>query len=128
MKSFEDIQREIGTWARINFGDNVSKDPNSITYGHPLDALCPLLGMVGELGELAQNDLRPLQGRPKLDAVGQKEARADALADILVFMCDYATREGINLQFVLNEVWEKVSKRRQQTYEADKAKEKAGTV
>jgi hypothetical protein len=41
----------------------------------------------------------------------------------MVFMCDYASREGIDLNAVLHLTWEKVKQRRQATWVADKEKE-----
>lgn len=123
MKSFTDIQGEIGQWAAEQFRDNVSKDPTAKYHGYPLDSIPPLLGMAEELGELCRVVGRRSQGRGyEIDDDAYK-AKEDALADLLVFMCDYATREGIVLNEVLDKVWEKVQKRRQATWAADKAKE-----
>lgn len=124
MRSFEEIQMEIGAWAQEQFGKNSSKDQTKRHFGQPLDEICSFYGMVSELGELAAVDVRAMQGRSKLPhPAQQREAREDALADCLVFMCDYACRSGINLNAVLDRVWEKVRQRRQQTWEQDKAKE-----
>jgi NTP pyrophosphatase (non-canonical NTP hydrolase) len=122
-KSLADIQQEIGVWANMNFGHNVSKDPLSVSYGHPLGSLPSLLGVMEELGELARVVARRHQARGYKDAVEAQDAKEDAVADLLVFLCDFCYREGINLQPVLNRVWAKVCKRRQATWAEDKARE-----
>jgi NTP pyrophosphatase (non-canonical NTP hydrolase) len=121
-KSFRQIQQEIGKWAKEQFGENCSKDVNSVSYGHPLGPVPALLGVMEELGELSRVVLRLHQGRG-LPPTEAQEAKEDAVADLLVFLCDFATREKIDLQLVLNKVWAKVCKRNQATWEADKAKE-----
>lgn len=124
MKSLQDIQVEIGEWAQQQFGDNVSKDTSAAHYGDTLWEIPSFYGMISELGELAALDVRAMQGRSKLGGPSQiQEAREDALADCLVFMCDYAYRQNIDLNVVLDRVWEKVRQRRQATWEEDKAKE-----
>lgn len=125
MKTFQDIQQEIGSWAKLQFGRNVSLDTDKYHYGDCLDEICSFYGMISELGELAALDVRAMQGRNKLHtALERKEAREDALADCLVFMCDYASRTGIDLNVVLDRVWAKVRQRNQKTWEQDKTKEK----
>lgn len=123
MKSLSELQQEIGSWAKIEFGENVSRDPNSVSYGAPLGSLMPLLGMYEELGELVRVILKAHQGRSKLTPTGQRAAKEDAVSDLMVFLCDYCSREGINLQVKCEEVWSEVCKRRRATWEADKAGE-----
>lgn len=123
MKTLEQIQREIGDWAREQFGDNVSKDPASPTYGARLGSLPSLLGMIEELGELVHVTVYRLQGRGFDNLAEARDAKEDAIADTLVFMCDYACREGIDLNAVLDKTWKKVQNRRQASWMADKAKE-----
>jgi NTP pyrophosphatase (non-canonical NTP hydrolase) len=123
--TFQQIQAEIGRWSTENFGNNVSKDETSVNFGHPLGSLPSLLGMQEELGELARAVARRHQGRGYDDPKDHRNAKEDALSDLLVFMCDYATREGIDLMVVLNRVWQKVKLRRQKSWAADKAREEA---
>jgi NTP pyrophosphatase (non-canonical NTP hydrolase) len=125
MKTLQEIQAEIGQWAQEQFGDNRSKDKSSVSYDHILGSLPPLLGMMEELGELARAVARRHQGRGYDNVVEHREAKEDALADMLVFMCDYGYREGIDLNVVLDRVWAKVCKRRQATWVEDKAAESA---
>jgi NTP pyrophosphatase (non-canonical NTP hydrolase) len=124
-KSLSQVQREITAWARSQFGDNVSRDDTSAAFGHPLGSLAPLLGMFEELGELAHAVVYRHQGRGYADPAEHRGAKEDALADLMVFACDFAGREGIDLEAVLGEVWERVSKRRRDNWLADKRSEGA---
>jgi NTP pyrophosphatase (non-canonical NTP hydrolase) len=110
-KSLRQIQQEIAEWSQRNFGDNVSKAPG-FTYSHPLGSLCSLLGIGEESGELYHVVLKRLQGiRGYDDDQKYYEERDDAIADLLVYLCDFSSRERVDLQEVLNKVWEKVQKR-----------------
>lgn len=124
MKTFQQIQREIGEWARQQFKANLGQDTEAAHYGQCLSEICSLYGVVSELGELAAVDVRAMQGRNKIATEsGRKEAREDALGDLLVFLCDYAYRRDIDLHAALDKVWAKVCLRRRATWEADKARE-----
>jgi hypothetical protein len=122
MKSLSEIQAEIQEWAK-QFGTNISRDEDSMSYACSLDSLVPLLGMVEEIGELCHVTIYRHQGRG-FTVEEARAARIDAVADLLVFMCDYATREGINLTEALNQVWEKVQYRRRDSWKKDKQVEK----
>lgn len=125
MKTLQEIQKEIGEWAQQQFAMNTAKS-ESHHEGSVLHEIPSFYGMISELGELAALDVREMQGRSKLKTADERqEARADALADCMVFMCDYAHRMGIDLNTVLDKTWQKVSQRRQKTWEEDKAKEAA---
>lgn len=80
MKSFVAIQEEIKEWARVNFGVNQSKvDPDLM-----LGSLAPLMGMTEEVGEVTE-------------AETQADLE-DGLADVLIYACDYAAREGMDFR------------------------------
>lgn len=119
-KSLAQLQYEIGLWANRNFGMNISKDMRSASYNSPLDTLCPLMGMIEELGELSRVVNRRHQGRGYDDYDKAQHDKEDALADLLIFMCDFACRENIDLQGVLNYTWSKVEHRAQATWVEDK--------
>ena len=105
--SLREIQREIGEWSRRNFGEQVSK-----ATGQRLGSLCPLLGVQEELGELCHVVLKRHQGiRGYDDDVKYQTERDDALADILVFLCDFSEDEGVDLEGVLAMAWNKVKSR-----------------
>ena len=67
----------------------------------------PLLGAVEELGELTHAHLKGEQGiRHTPEAITAK--KKDALADIIIYLCDYASREGLDLHEALNDAWAEV--------------------
>lgn len=106
--TFRQLQIEIGKWAKANFADNTS-----YITGQILGPIAPLLGMGEELGELHHAVLKRHQAiRGFDDDTKYKDARDDALADLLVYMCDFASREGIDLLAVFNRTWEKVVSKR----------------
>lgn len=90
------VQREQKEWSNRNFGP------------HP--AWHPLLGVQEEVGELAHAYLKREQqirgSRQQHDA----DIR-DAVADIVIYLCDFCTCEGINLAEVVSDVWKKVRQR-----------------
>jgi NTP pyrophosphatase (non-canonical NTP hydrolase) len=122
-KGLDQIQVEIAAWIHKEFGTNVSKDEDSISFGCPLGSIPPFLGVVEELGELARVLGRRHQGRYKGTGVEAQIEKADAIADLMIFLLDLAYREGVNVHETLNVVWEKVRQRRQATWNEDKAKE-----
>lgn len=79
----EKLRTRVAEWSLANFEAQQSKfDPN-VNLGH----LAPLLGVAEELGELAEAIQEHCMG-------GQK----DAIGDILVYMCDFASRLDINFE------------------------------
>lgn len=98
MKSYEQIYKEVGRWAKTNFGDNespyfvlkIEAFPQGWRPGHPMphtlvamESLCPLMGIAEELGELA--------------ASSEEDAIEDAIGDVFIYVCDYAYRVGFEL-------------------------------
>ena len=96
MKTLRDIQVEQKKWSEHNFGS------------HP--AWQPLLGIAEECGELCHAVLKQTQGIRGTSAE-HTEAMKDACADIMIYLCDFASCKGIDLQSTLNKVWSEVSKR-----------------
>lgn len=95
------LQMEIGAWSRKNFGNQESK-----VTGNPLYSLAPLLGIVEELGELTHAVLKHHQGIRGMDDLDTYEAaRDDAVADMLIYLCDFACREGFSIGAVLESTW-----------------------
>ena len=122
-KSLREIQAEIGKWATSQFGDNLSKDRTSPAHLHPLGELAPLLGVAEEVGELCHVVVYRHQGRGFSDDAEYRAGVEDALADIMVFLCDFASRTGHDLQSCLGKVWAKVQKRRAADWAGSKAAE-----
>lgn len=70
----------------------------------------PLLGAVEELGELAHAHLKQRQGIR--GTAEQHAAKAkDAVADVIIFLADYCTARGFDLQEAVEETWAQVKKR-----------------
>lgn len=97
MRSYHELQKSIYEWSSKNFGANLTSkfslhivDRGDWNGETPLpktlvavDALCPLLGLVEELGELVSSKTLNEQ--------------QDAIGDVFIFLCDYTAREEIPL-------------------------------
>ncbi len=95
MNTIKRIQQEVGRWSEKNFGDQESWKP--------------LLGIGEEVGELNHAHLKESQGiRTNENHVNNK---VDALGDLFIYMCDYADKEGIDLNVAIISTWEKVKQR-----------------
>lgn len=96
MLTFRDLQEEHREWANRNF------DPATPAWQ-------PLLGAVEELGELAHSHLKGVQGiRTNEDHNAKAQ---DAIADIIIYLCDYTSRRGWDLQTLVETAWEEVRQR-----------------
>jgi NTP pyrophosphatase (non-canonical NTP hydrolase) len=94
----EKLQKEVGDWSLKNFGDQSSSNP--------------LLGAVEEVGELCHAHLKSQQGIRGYDDPAKGIAnKKDALGDILIYLMDYCSREGISLQEALIETASEVLQR-----------------
>ena len=87
---FEPIQMEVCQWSKENFGQQQSKVNPDMFLG----SLAPMLGIIEEAGEW-------------VDAKDDEEEQ-DAIGDIMIYLCDYAGREGFILpdvseQYITNE-------------------------
>lgn len=93
--TLEVLQSQLKPWAEHNFGERPS--------------WMPLMGALEELGELAHAHLKASQGiRTSED---HHAAKVDALADIIVYLADYANVEGIDLHEAVEQTWAKVRRR-----------------
>ena len=90
------LQEEQKAWVAHNF-------PNRQYY-------YPLLGAVEELAELSHAHLKNLQGIRGTPAE-HLEAKADAVADTIIFLCDYCSATGIDIQDALEKTWAEVKQR-----------------
>jgi len=93
--SLRQLQGEQKEWVRHNF-------PNAKPYH-------PLLGVCEEAGELCHAHLKREQGIRENE--NHIENAKDAVADIIIFLADYCTKNDIDLQDCLNETWPKVKQR-----------------
>jgi len=89
------IQQEVKEWSLKNFENQQSWKP--------------LLGAVEEIGELSHAHLKASQGIRTHE--NHDDDKKDALADIIIYLCDYASREGINLEQELIKTWNEVKQR-----------------
>ncbi len=89
------LQNEQRPWVKHNFGDRPSWHP--------------LLGLVEEVGELCHAHLKQAQGiRTNED---HELDKMDAIGDIVIYLADYCSAEGIDLQVVVEETWKDVKER-----------------
>lgn len=95
--TLSDFQRQQAEW--------VSKQPFA---GGP--SWHPLLGIAEEVGELAHAYLKQAQGI-RGTVAEHTAAKQDAVGDILTYLADYCTREGFDLQAILETVWAQVQQR-----------------
>ncbi len=78
LKTLEQIQVEVGQWSLANFGNQQSKFNDAI-----LNEISPLLGLMEEAGEYSM--------------AKTKEESLDALGDMMIYLCDFACRDGAYL-------------------------------
>jgi len=70
----------------------------------------PLLGAMEELGELAHAHLKGLQGiRHTPEEI--KLMKQDAVADIIIYLSDYCSAEGLCLMTAVETAWREVRER-----------------
>ncbi len=90
------VQVEQRAWVLHNFG----KRP----------AWMPIMGAVEELGELCHSYLKREQGIKGTPEQHTADIE-DALADVVIFLCDVATAEGVDLDAALEKTWAIVKQR-----------------
>lgn len=102
------LQQAVGEWALAGSGQNTSRDSTGPAYGYPLGSLAPLLGIIDEAGRLCRvTAARHRDGGPG-GAADYQAAKSGAVSGLLLHLCDYCHREGVDIQSVLLETWGKV--------------------
>ena len=96
MLTFRDLQEQQRPWVAHNFPGR--------------DSYYPLLGAVEEIGELAHAHLKRVQGIRGTDEEHHAAAQ-DAVADVVIFLADYCSACGYDLQAVMETTWAQVQKR-----------------
>jgi len=86
------FQAELKEWSVHNFGP---LPPEGELPEHPLT------GLMEELGELAHAHLKQQQGI-RGTASEHEAAAKDAIGDLIIFLCDYSTRRGWDLDELSN--------------------------
>jgi NTP pyrophosphatase (non-canonical NTP hydrolase) len=89
------IQEEQKPWVKHNFGDRPT--------------WMPLLGIMEELGELAHSFLKDAQGIRMSE--NHDAGMKDAVADIVIFLCDFCSGQGYDLESLVINTWAEVKKR-----------------
>lgn len=106
MVNLTNMQTAIHKWSLHNFGDQPSWR-------------C-LLGAVEEIGELCHVYLKceqnirigaPVEKDSTVFFAEIKAKKADAVADIIIYLMDYCARESIDLDYTLASTWWEVSQR-----------------
>lgn len=105
LRGLRELQAEQIPWVKHNFGDRPS--------------WMPLFGAVEELGELAHAHLKEAQGIRVSE--NHRENARDAVADIIIYLADYASAVGFDLQSIVMETWDKVKNRDWKKNPADAA-------
>jgi NTP pyrophosphatase (non-canonical NTP hydrolase) len=91
----KELQNQLRPWQEHNF-------PNRPAWQ-------PLLGLQEELGELSHAFLKREQNI-RINENHNENIR-DAVADILIFLCDFCNVENIDLETEVQKAWSEVSKR-----------------
>jgi NTP pyrophosphatase (non-canonical NTP hydrolase) len=98
LEDLDVLQEEMFGWCRRNFPMAGSTQE--------------FMGLVEEVGELSHAHLKNLQGiRDLQDDEVATEAKVDAVGDILIYLFNYCSFEGINVANALDRTWRKVSQR-----------------
>lgn len=95
--TFKQLQDEVAKWSNYNF-------PHNKDY-------YPLCGMVEELGELHHARLKWEQGIREMSSNDYVLKQEDALGGILIYMAYYCALNYLDLQFIIEKVWEEVKER-----------------
>lgn len=96
MISLTNLTKEVGQWARKNFGTRPAHQQ--------------VLGICEEAGELAHAQLKLEQGIRGTDKEHIAEMK-DALGDIIIYMADLCYIRGFDFEEIVFTTWDKVSKR-----------------
>lgn len=95
--TFRQLQIEHKEWLAHNFPDAPSHEF--------------FFGMVEELGELAHADLKYRQEIRGYDRQHFEEEAKDSVGDLIIFLSGYCSRNGFDLQEVIEDTWRQVKAR-----------------
>ena len=94
------FQQEHREWVTKNFGIPCPERINQ-----------PILGAVEELGKLARAQLKYEQGIRGYDKHRYFKEFADSIGDIVIYLTDACSCNGLSFEEVLERTWEQVRKR-----------------
>ncbi len=92
-----EIQKAQHEWAVYNFG--------------PRDSIDALLGVIEEAGELCHAQLKFRQKIRRSSQDWFNAKARDAIGDIVIFLMDYCSANGWDLEEIVSEVWDTVKDR-----------------
>lgn len=111
MLQLQEIQKQVAEWSQKTFGDN--QNNLSKETGVACGSWNALFGIQEEVGELSRTHICGNQARKGYDKPEKRRSdRIDACCDILIFLCDYAAREGFDLQEELHRTWTTIVSKR----------------
>lgn len=94
--TLRELQQVVDAWVKYNF-------PNQVAYQ-------PLLGVVEEVGELSHSHLKEEQNIR--GSVEEHQAKAkDAIGDIVIYLCNYCSLRGFDLESCVDTAWREVRDR-----------------
>jgi NTP pyrophosphatase (non-canonical NTP hydrolase) len=88
------IQEVHAEWSEENFGDQ----PSTL----------PLLGVAEEVGELNHAHLKGIQDIREDDETTGEDAKLDAVGDVVLYLIDYCSREGLSFSDAVQTAVEEV--------------------
>lgn len=109
------FQMAVREWSLRNFGEGDSRGFGPVSgvseeMGELAETLVASLNVVGAIGRLHHAHLKGHQGiRHTPEEILDK--KMDAIGDILVYLADYASREGISLYDCIGRAWGEVRAR-----------------
>lgn len=96
------IQKQVHEWRKYNF-------PNS-------GDLHQFLGVVEEVGELSHAILKMAQG---IRGDKHEEEARDAVGDIMIYLMNFCSENGWDLEEIIEETWDQVQRRNWVDYPKD---------
>lgn len=107
--TFRQLQDEHRVWADRNFPDNKPHSP-LLGVAEELGELAEVVILTSVVGRLAHSHLKSEQG-----IRGNKEQHAskakDAIGDMIIFLSNYCTRNGYDMQEIIETAWSEVKQR-----------------
>ena len=98
------LQKEQKSWVKHNFLPRAGNFTPEL-----IESVVPLLGIMEEVGELAHAHLKQGQKiRTNEDHIGLTK---DAIGDIVIYLADYCTARGFDLEEIVKEIWMQVKAR-----------------
>lgn len=89
-RTISELIQDVGDWSKLNFADKQA----------------PLLGIVEEVGEACHCILKNIQGIRGYDDAGKFHSELqDAMADAMIYLCNFAYNHNAFFSFKRNEIY-----------------------